>query len=49
MFEHRPQAFGGTHRLSSGAALDTKTENCGRGPLGIILKEMEVKRIVYYM
>lgn len=43
------QAFGKTHRLSSGTALDTKTETWWGGPLGFILKEMEVKRRVYYM
>lgn len=41
----RPQAFGGTHRLSLGTALGTKTETLGRGPLSIVLKEMEVKWI----
>lgn len=38
MFEHRPQAFGETHRLSAGAALDTKAETWGKGSLGLYPK-----------
>lgn len=40
----------GTHRLSSGTALDTKTETLGRGPdLGIIWKELKTQLVPVFV